>query len=127
MKKQDDLKLGLRTENSENQNTRYQEQQNLLKSGEQMAPGEVLSSKAMEQLQQKNEEMNQLLSMRSEQRIEELREEFKSRLAQSQVKIADDVLDKKNGLQSLQTQVDEAINGFRKDLEVMKTNIIATG
>ena len=92
-----------------------------------MAPVEVLSSKAMEQLQQKNEEMNQLLSMRSEQRIEELREEFKSRLAQSQVKIADDVLDKKNGLQSLQTQVDEAINGFRKDLEVMKTNIIATG
>ena len=42
-------------------------------------------------------------------------------------KVHEDMLDKKNKIDDMQGQVTDTVETFRKDIEVLKTNIIATG
>ena len=37
------------------------------------------------------------------------------------------MIDKRNKIDGMQGQLEDTVNNFRKDIELMKTNIIATG
>ena len=55
--------------------------------------------------------------------MEEIRQEFKIRVQEQANKVTDDMIDKRNKIDGMQGQLEDTVNNFRKDIELMKSTI----